>query len=312
MEFKDYYSIMGLSPKATPDEIKRAYRKLARKYHPDVSKEPNAEVKFKELGEAYEVLKDPEKRATYDSYKNQGWRAGQPFSGPPNWQSQYHQTHVNPEEESAFSDFFESLFGGSQTQGRWTQSGFRRGPRRGEDIRYELNIPLTDAYHGATKQITFPVTELQGQQLVQRPKTINVKIPPGVTEGQQIRLKGQGDSGQPAGDLYLTIHLQPIDPYHVSGKDISLYLPVSPWEAALGSKIKVPTLGGTIELAVPPNSQSGTKLRLKARGLPGKVNGDQYVILQVVAPPATTAVAKDLYQQMADKIPFNPREKLGV
>lgn len=315
MEFKDYYSIMGLKPEATKDEIKRSYRKLARKYHPDVSKEKDAEAKFKELGEAYEVLKDPEKRAQYDALRQQGWRGGENFRAPPNWQQEFRQERGSPFDGDAgdFSDFFESLFG-RQARGA---HGFRRqGKARGEDVRYVLEVSPYDSYNGASTRIEIPISEVTPNgQVVRKKRTINVKIPKGVVTGQQIRLKGQGGpgyhNGQP-GDLYLEIKLKDSPPFHVEGKNITLILPVSPWEAALGWKIKVPTLGGPIELTIPPNSQNGTKLRLKGRGLPGNPAGDQYVVLQLVTPPAATEQAKELYQQMAEKINFNPREKLGV
>ena len=319
MEFKDYYAIMGLTPEATPKDIKHAYHKLARKYHPDVSQEANAEEKFKGLGEAYEVLKDKEKRDKYDRLRQQGWKGGEQFSPPPHWQQraqQSYQQRMHPEEESAFSDFFESLFGGIYRSPGSHGRGFDSAvSRRGEDIYYILKIDLQDAYSGATKKIEIPINELIDGRLVQKRRNINVKIPKGVIEGQQIRLKGQGGPGYnegPSGDLYLEIRFNLIDPYHISGRDITLYLPVSPWEAALGFKVKAPTLGGPIEVKIPTNSQTGTKLRLKGRGLPGKQPGDQYIILQIVTPPANNELAKGLYQEMADKIPFNPREKLGI
>ncbi len=311
MEFKDYYSIMGLKPEATADEIKRAYRKLARKYHPDVSQEANAEAKFKELGEAYEVLKDPEKRRAYDSLRTKGWQRGEQFTPPPNWNQDEFSFGSSGGD---FSDFFETLFGARA-------SGFGGGrrhhaPARGEDIYFIVDIDVRDAFNGAERTLEIPVSEVNEGQIRQRTKTIKVKIPKGVAEGQQIRLKGQGSPGYqhgPAGDLYLEVRIKASDPYHVSGKDITVYLPVSPWEVALGAKVKAPTLGGLIEVKIPPNSQTGTKLRLKGKGLPCKGEaGDEYIILQVMTPPATSEVAKDLYQQMSEKIPFNPREKLGI
>lgn len=313
MEFKDYYKMMGLTPEATADEIKRAYRKLARKYHPDVSQEKQAEEKFKELGEAYEVLKDPEKKSAYDRLRTQGWRGGETFNAPPNWHQEFHQSSSSTQDASAFSDFFESLFGGQQGGRGWHTN---RGPAKGEDVRYLLEISLEDSFHGASRVIEIPITTLENNHLVQKMKAIKVKIPKGVIDGQHIRLKGQGSPGiqnGPAGDLYLEIRIRTNEPYHLSGRDITIHLPVSPWEAALGAKVKVPTLGGNIELKIPANSQTGAKLRLKGRGLPGKDHpGDEYVILQVVTPPAESQEAKALYQQMAEKIPFNPRAKLGV
>jgi curved DNA-binding protein len=308
MEFKDYYTIMGVSPNATQEEIKKAYRKLARKYHPDVSHATDAEAKFKELGEAHEVLKDPEKRAQYDALRQQGWRAGETFRAShahtrrDSWQG--------GEKESVFSDFFESLFG--QQPQRESRYRSYEEKARGEDMYYLLEVSLQDAYFGANRRMEIPITEFTAEgHLAQHRRTIDVKIPRGVTTGQQIRLRGQGAPGinnGPPGDLYLEIQLKLVEPYHVEGKDVSLFLPVTPWEAALGSKVKAPALGGDIEVKIPPNSQAGTKLRLKGKGLPGNPPGDQYIILQIVIPPATTDQAKALYQQMAEKIPFNPRK----
>lgn len=314
MEFKDYYTILGLTPEATTDEIKRAYRKLARKYHPDVSKEANAEAKFKEVGEAYEVLKDAEKRKAYDSLRTQGWRSGEQFSAPPNW-DQGGFTYETSGDAGAFSDFFETLFGGRGHATGWGRAR-QQGPQRGEDISYVLEVGVHDSFQGASRLLEIPITEIHQGRLVQRKKTINVKIPKGVLDGQQIRLKGQGGPSfnqGPPGDLYLEIRLKSTPPYTVSGKDILVNLPVSPWEAALGEKVKAPTLSGPVEVRIPPDSQTGTKLRLKGKGLPvSGAAGDQYIILQVVTPPADTEVAKDLYRQMKEKIPFHPRAKLGI
>jgi len=318
MEFKDYYQIMGLKPEATSDEIKRAYRKLARKYHPDVSKEADAESKFKELGEAYEVLKDPQKRAQYDGIRQQGWHAGQQYR--PDGQGArkgpgFYTEEINPEDLGAFSDFFTSIFG--QQPGRG-YSPFAReaAASRGEDVHYSIDVRPEDSYHGTTRTIEFPVVEMTDTgQLVRKTRTLNVKIPKGVVNGQHIRLKGQGGPGYrkgPSGDLYLEIKMVDREPFHIDGRDVSVIFPVAPWEAALGAQVRVPTLGGPIEVKIPPNSQTGNKLRLKGRGLPGNPPGNQYIILQIVTPPAMSQTAKDLYQEMAEKIPFNPRERLGV
>lgn len=316
MEFKDYYKIMGVAETATPEEIKTAYRKLARKYHPDVSKEPNAETKFKELGEANEVLKDPEKRAAYDKLRKGGWRSGEDFRAPPGWNygGGFGGEEVSGGGAEQFSDFFESLFGrGGFRQGGRQQRGFRA---RGEDLSYALQISLEDAYHGATRAIQLRLPEADAQGRIQeKTHSLNVKIPAGIVAGQKIRLAGQGGPGQggaPNGDLYLEIQLQPHPLYHIEGRDITVSLPITPWEAALGASIEVPTLGGKIALKIPADSQTGNKLRLKGRGMPGKSAGDQYVILQIFTPKADTDVAKKLYQEMAEKLPFNPRLKLGI
>src|SRR5690606_34189946 len=268
MEYKDYYKIMGVERSASQDEIKRAYRRLARKYHPDVSKEPDAEERFKELGEAYEVLSDPEKRAAYDSL-GQDWRAGEQFRPPPDWEEHFHfgggtRTGAGPGD---FSDFFESLFG---------RAGFGPGrtrsytfSTRGEDYQTTITLSLDEAYHGVTKALTLSVPEVDASgRIVERTRTINVRIPPGVTDGRRIRLPGQGAEGPGGrGDLYVIVRLAPHPFFRPSGKDIHLDLPVMPWEAALGATITVPTLGGPVDLKIPKRSQSGRKLRLRGRGL---------------------------------------------
>lgn len=314
MEFKDYYQIMGVARDATQDDIKRAYRKLARKYHPDVSKEANAEARFKEVGEAYEVLKDPEKRAAYDKL-GANWKAGQEFRPPPGWNRGFESSGGGPAGGGAdFSDFFETLFG----------RGFEGGPRgrgsfsiRGENRHARVLIDLDDAYNGATRAITLRIPEVDDQgRLATREHALNVKIPRGILPGQQIRLAGQGAPGVgdgKAGDLYLEIEFRPHPLYRVEGRDVHLDLPVAPWEAALGAAVKAPTPGGTVELKVPPDSTAGRKLRLKGRGIPANPPGDFYVVLQIALPPADSEAAKALYRGMGEQFPsFNPRARLGV
>jgi len=313
MEFKDYYAVLGVPRDATQDDIKRAYRKLARKYHPDVSKEANAEARFKEVGEAYEVLKDPEKRAAYDQFGNQ-WQAGQDFKPPPNWDTGFEFSGGGFTDAGDFSDFFETLFGRARRgRGGHRDRGFQT---RGEDHQAKILISLEEAYQGASRTITLKTPELDAEgHVITRPHTLNVKIPKGVTEGQRIRLAGQGApglGGGPKGDLYLEIAFQPHPLFRAEGRDIYLELPVTPWEAALGQTVTVPTLGGKVELRIPPGSQSGTKLRLKGRGLPDSPAGDQYVVLRIVTPRADTPAAKALYEQMAHELPMNPRAALGV
>lgn len=318
MEYKDYYKVMGVARDATQDEIKRAYRKLARKYHPDVSKEPDAEKHFKEVGEAYEVLKDPEKRTAYDRL-GANWKAGQEFHPPPDWNAgfEFSGGGFTQGDPSAFSDFFESLFG------RGMGGGFAdlhsRGGRfhaRGEDHRARVIIDLEDTFHGTTRNITLqsPQWDEQGRITVHE-RTLNVRIPKGVKEGQQIRLKGQGSpgiGGGNAGDLYLEVSFRPHPLYRTRGRDLYLDLPIAPWEAALGRKVKAPTPDGTVDLTIPAGSQSGRKLRLKGRGIPGNPAGDLLVILQIVLPPANNEQAEALYKEMEQKMPFNPRARLGV
>lgn len=318
MDFKDYYGVMGVARDATQDEIKRAYRKLARKFHPDVSKEPEAEQRFKALGEAYEVLKDPEKRAAYDQLGS-NWKAGQEFRPPPGWDAGFEFSGGGYTDAGggSFSDFFESLFGqgGNVHRGGF---GHRARPRgRGEDHHSRVDVDLDDAFHGSTLslQLRIPAYDAQGR-LTSHPRKLQVKIPRGVTTGKRIRLAGQGGAGYnggPAGDLFLEIHIKPHALYQLDGKDIFLTLPVAPWEAALGAKVQVPTLGGRVDLAIPSGARSGQKLRLKGRGLPvpGEAPGDQFVVLQIVTPPADSAAKKALYARMAEEMPFNPRAHLG-
>ncbi len=312
MEYKDYYKIMGLPRDASQEDIKRAYRKLARKYHPDVSKEANAEERFKELGEAYEVLRDPEKRAAYDQLGSQ-WQSGQEFRPPPGWEQGFEFRGGGYTEAGAehFSDFFESLFGGG-----FRTTGQRRGgfAARGEDIHARLRIRLEDSYHGATRTLNLQVPEHRPDGRIEmRTRTLNVRIPRGVTEGQRIRLSGQGGpgiGGGANGDLYLEVEFEPHPLYRVEGRDIYIDLPVAPWEAALGATIKAPTPGGAVDLKIPPGSQTGRKLRLKGRGLPGTPPGDEYVVLRIVTPPADTEEARKLYREMADKFDFDPRAQM--
>jgi len=315
MKFKDYYKILGVESSATQDEIKRAYRKLARKFHPDVSKEAQAEDRFKEVGEAYEALKDPEKRKAYDQLRNGGWRQGDEFRPPPDWQGQG-AGGFSPEDLSGFSDFFSSLFGGG------FGNGFGRGPARqarpqaGRDHNARIEVDLETAFSGGTRRLSLNrmVQESGGLQQT-RPHDLEVRIPAGVADGQQIRLRGQGEpgvAGGPAGDLYLQVALKPHRRFEVEGRNVILHLPIAPWEAALGGKVDVPTLSGRIRLTIPPGSSSGKRFRLKGRGLPGKTPGDQYVILKVVVPEATTDRQKALYAELAEASAFEPRRDLDA
>ncbi len=313
MEFKDYYTIMGVKRDATQDEIKRAYRKLARKYHPDVSKEPNAETRFKEIGEAYEVLKDPEKRTAYDQL-GANWKAGQDFRPPPDWNQgfEFHGGGFTNADASQFSDFFESLFG----RGFARSGGRTRFDVRGEDTYAKVLIDLADAYHDATRILTLHHTEPGPDGRPQmKARTLNVHIPKGVRQGQHIRLAGQGGAGigkGDSGDLYLQVEFRPHPLYRVESRDVFLNLPVAPWEAALGAKVKIPTPTGIVDLKIPPGSSDGRKLRLKELGIPGKPPGDLYAVIQIALPPANTEVAKAAYRDMAQALKFNPRARLGV
>lgn len=320
MEYKDYYKILGVERNATQDEIKRAYRKLARASHPDVNKEAGAEAKFKEAGEAYEVLKDPEKRAAYDQL-GPNWKQGQDFRPPPNWDAGFEfsgggYTEADP---AQFSDFFEQMFGGIRGGGRPGGGGFTRRREfnaQGEDHHAKVVISLRDAYTGAKRAITLRMPEVDGEgHVAVKERTLNVTIPKGVREGQSIRLAGQGAPGMGkgrAGDLYLEVRFEPDPVFRVDGKDVYLDLPIAPWEAALGASVKAPTPDGAVMLKVPPGSTKGRTMRLKGRGLPGKPPGDLHAVLKIVTPPADTDKAKELYRQMERELPFNPRADLGV
>jgi curved DNA-binding protein len=309
MEFKDYYQIMGVSRDASAEDIKRAYRKLARKYHPDVSKEASAEEKFKDVGEAYEVLKDPEKRAAYDRI-SAGHHHGERFSPPPDWDFSFDfgGGGFTGRDTAGFSEFFESLFG--RPSGR----GGRAGPVPGQDQEARLHLSLEDAYKGGNQSVTLQVPEVDAQgRITTRTRTLNVRIPKGVREGQRIRLAGQGGRGLrggQGGDLYLEIRYKPHPLFRAEAADVFLDLPVAPWEAALGQNVTVPTLAGKVDVKLPSNSQSGQKLRLKGRGFPGDPPGDQYVVLRIVNPDANTPAARDLFKKMSDVMPFNPRAHL--
>ncbi len=312
MEYKDYYKIMGVDRKATQDEIKRAYRKLARKYHPDVSKEADAELKFKELGEAHEVLKDPEKRTAYDQL-GADWKARQDFRPPPDWGTGF-EFHGAPPGggQQDFSDFFESLFG----QGRRPGGGSRGFHRHGDDHHARILIDLEDSFNGASRSISLQMPEVTPDgHVVTRNRTLKVRIPKGIRQGQQIRLAGQGATGMgdgKAGDLYLEVEFKPHRHYRVEGSDVYLELPLTPWEAALGASVKVPTPAGAIDLKIPSNSQAGKKLRLKGRGIPAKTPGDLYVVLQIVLPPADNDKARAIYKRMRETLEFDPRATMKV
>jgi curved DNA-binding protein len=315
MQYKDYYKIMGLAREASQDEIKRAYRKLARKYHPDVSKERDAEAKFKELGEAYEVLKDPEKRAAYDQLGSH-WQAGQEFRPPPNWDEgfEFKGGGFTGVDAGAYSDFFEQLFGHNVFHG--ADKGQYQFHARGQDSHAKIHIDLEDSYRGATRNISLSAPEMNGQGHVHvKHRSLNVQIPRGIKPGQHIRLAGQGNPGSggaKSGDLILEIAFNNHPLYRVTDADVYLDLPVTPWEAALGTKIKVPTPEGYVDVKIPSNSRQGSKLRLPGRGLPSKTPGDFYIILQIALPPATSEKAKAAYQSMQKELDFNPRKAMGV
>lgn len=309
MEFKDYYQILGIDRATAIPDIKKAYRKLARKYHPDISKEPDAALRMQEINEAKAVLTDPEKRAAYDQL-GEHYRAGQEFRPPPDWDAGFEFSGRNYEDVDLgeFSDFFTDLF--SHVGRRSSRSHHHM---RGLDRHAKVFIDLRDAYDGATRTVTLhaPQTDPQGNVYLQQ-RNLQVRIPKGITEGQHIRLVGQGHPGAgggESGDLYLEIHFTPNPDYRVEGKDVFATLLVAPWEAALGTSLTLPTPSGHVQLKVPKGSQSGRKLRLKGRGIPSSEPGDLYFVLNVVLPPANTEKARQLYESMARDIPFNPRQK---
>ena len=305
MEYKDYYASLGVPKTASEAEIKKAYRKLVRKYHPDVSREADADAKTKELNEAYGVLGDAEKRAAYDELGNAPRQAGQGFRPPPDWGAGF-------EASGNDSDFFKDLFAHVGGRSRHTFH------TQGEDSHATIRISLHDSYHGAARTITLRMPERDAQgRVVTRERTLNVTIPKGVTPGQQLRLAGQGQpgtGGAGAGDLYLEIELAPDPRYRIDGRDVHETVPVAPWEAMLGAQIDVPTPSGRLTVTVPPASQTGRKLRLKGRGIPAAgpaPAGDLYLVLEVALPPADTAAARALYEQMAREMKFDARANLG-
>jgi len=314
MDFKDYYDIMGVERDASQDDIKRAYRRLARKYHPDVSKESDAETRFKDLGEAYAVLKDPEKRAAYDQL-GANWKAGESFRPPPDWGAGFEFTGGPRDgDASAYSDFFDSLFGRDFQS---AMGGRRAGMHaHGEDHHAKVMIDLEDAYRGASRSISLRAPELDRTgHVVTRERTLNVKIPKGVKQGQRIRLAGQGSPGMGegrSGDLYLEIEFKPHRLFRVEGRDVYLELPVAPWEAALGATVTAPTPDGPVDLKIPAGTTRPRKLRLKQRGIPGRPPGDLFVELLITLPPADNDAARKLYEEMRRDLSYNPRSKLGV
>jgi curved DNA-binding protein len=314
MEYKDYYALLELEKNATQDDIKRAYRKLARKYHPDINKDEGAEDRFKEIGEAHEVLSDPEKRAAYDQL-GKGWKQGEEFRPPPDWDAGFEFSGPSPGATHDYSEFFEDLFAGMRRSDRSAHRQ-REFHARGEDHHAKIFVELRDAFSGASRQIVLRVPEIdEAGHLVLRNRTLNIQIPKGIAEGQHIRLKGQGSPGMgnmPAGDLYLEVNFKPDNLYRLSGRDLFVDLPVAPWEAALGARVKTPTPAGAIMLKIPPGSIQGRELRVKGRGMPGKDPGDLYAVLKIVLPPADDEKSKKVYEDMARELPFDPRADFGA
>jgi curved DNA-binding protein len=312
MKYKDYYKIMGVERGAGADEIKRAYRKLARKYHPDVSKEPDAEERFKEIGEAYETLKDPQKRAAYDRLGSH--RPGEEFRPPPGWEAQFGGEPFHSGdgqfsfEDLDLSDLFSGIMGGRRGAG---PGGNIRVP--GQDYEVTAHISLEEAYRGTEVDLDLQVPEHDEHGFPRRVRrSFKARIPKGATDGQRLRLAGKGGKGANGGrdgDLYLNVSLHPHRLFRVSGHDLFLDLPLAPWEAVLGTTLEVPTLGGSVKLKVPPGTRAGQQLRLAGRGLPKPQSGegDLYAIVQIAVPSATGERERALYEELAGISTFNPR-----
>ncbi len=315
MQFKDYYEVLGVPRDATAEDIKKAFRKLARKYHPDVSREKDAEARMKDVNEAYAVLSDPEKRAAYDQL-GKGFRPGEEFRPPPDWDAgfEFSGHGFSPDEAAGFSDFFEQIFGRAGMGGRgFSQTYTRHGNFRaqGEDHHAKVVLDVEDAFTGATRQISLraPKVDAQGRVRLES-RTLNVKIPRGIREGQVIRLAGQGApgiGGGPAGDLLLEVHFKPHSRFRVEGRDLYLTLPVAPWEAALGAVVSVDLPGGAVKVRIPEGAQSGKQLRVRGKGIPGAPPGDLLLTIEVMLPPADTPRAREFYVQMAKEFAFDPR-----
>lgn len=313
MQFKDYYQTLGISREATAEDIKQAFRKLARKYHPDVSKEKDADQRMKEVNEAYTVLSDPEKRAAYDQF-GRGYQPGQDFRPPPDWDAgfEFSGAGFSAQEAADFSDFFAELFGrmGGGASGLHARRGSAKA--QGGDHHSKVLLDLEDAFHGTTRRITLRAPRLDRQgHLVAEPRELTVKIPKGIREGQTIRLAGQGSPGQggaPAGDLLLQAAFRPHPRFRAEGRDLRLNLPVAPWEAALGAVIPVDMPDGPLNVRIPAGAQSGDALRVRGKGIPSDPPGDLLIELKVVLPPAQTPKAREIYETMARELAFDPRQ----
>jgi curved DNA-binding protein len=333
MEFKDYYKILEVPRDASQDDIRKAYRKLARKYHPDVSKEANAETRMRDVNEANDVLRDAEKRAEYDALAA-GVSGGNGATPPPGWDRDFEFSGTGGAGDADFQDFLNGMFkqaarkrqgfaqGRGDQRGAGPAGGFGGHPAgqtfkmRGEDHHADIEITLEDSFSGVTRELSLRSVQLDDQG---RPymgtRTLSVRIPTGVREGQMIRLSGQGmpgEGGGEPGDLFLTVRFAPHAVYQADGRDLNMQLPITPWEAALGGKVHAPTMQGEVEVHIPAGSKQGGKLRLRGKGLPGDPAGDLYLTLDIVWPPADNDAARAAYRQLAEAAAFNPRRHLGV
>jgi curved DNA-binding protein len=320
VKFQDYYQTLGVPRSAGQEEIRKTYRKLARKYHPDVNKGSQAEAKFKQIAEAYEVLGDPEKRKKYDEMGSQ-WKSGQEFTPPPGWENVHFENRGQPrgqqfsfEDLGDASDFFEMFFGGGRQRRASRFQGFEEElAPRGDDQEAEIAISLEEACLGAKKSISLQAEEATGYgRLRRRTKEYDVNIPPGTEAGARIRLAGQGGAGPggAAGDLYLRVNIRPHARFRVSGRDLEMDLPVTPWEAALGAKVRARTLDNALTLTVPPGTQSGQRLRIKGQGFPRRGNkpaGDLYAVVSIKVPDELTAKERELFTELARQSKFDPR-----
>jgi curved DNA-binding protein len=312
MQFKDYYQVLGVPRDAAEGDIKKAFRKLARKYHPDVSKEPDAQARMQEINEANAVLSDAEKRAAYDQL-GRGYQPGQDFRPPPDWDAGFeHSGHgFSPGESADFSEFFAEMFGRGAGERAGHRAHGRNYQARGEDHYAKVLLDIEDAFTGATRPVTLraPAVDAEGRMHLET-RTLNVKIPRGVHEGQVIRLAGQGApgiGGGATGDLLMEVRFKPHDRLRAQGRDLHLTLPLAPWEAALGAAVPVPLPDGTLTVKIPQGARAGSQLRLRGKGIPGTPPGDALLDLQIALPPADTPRARELYETMARDLAFDPR-----
>ena len=316
MQYKDYYQTLGVKQDASLDAIKKAFRQLARKYHPDVSKEPDAEARMKEINEAYAVLSDTEKRAAYDQL-GRGYRSGEEFKPPPNWEGgfEFSSRGFGAGEAADFSDFFATLFGGVRAPGAGPFSHRRGVDARGDDHHAKVMLDIEDSFSGASRQISLRVPRMDAQgRVTLESRILNIKIPKGVYENQVIRLAGQGAPGYgggAAGDLLLEVHFNPHQRFRVDGRHLHLILPVAPWEAALGANVDVNLIDGHLKVRIPEGTQSGRQLRLAGKGMPCQPPGDLLLDVQVVLPPVSDPKARRLYETMAKELVFDPRSSNG-